>query len=200
LVLPPRLAPFQIVIVPIFKNDEQRSHVMEQVGVIHNQLGDFRVKLDDREGMTPGFKFNEWELRGVPLRIEIGPKDVEAGTVTLARRDRPGKAGKQSVPQENLKQAVAELLDDIQNSIFQRAKTFMQENTHRVEDYEEFKEVVKSGWADVWWCCEPDCEAAIKEATKATSRCIPLEQDGGDGVCIQCGAKAEQRALFARAY
>jgi prolyl-tRNA synthetase len=200
LILPPRLAPYQVVIVPIFKDEEQRSRVMEQIEMIQRQLSEFRVKLDDREGVTPGFKFNDWELRGVPVRVEIGPKDVEKGTVALARRDQPGKAGKQIVPQENVAQAVADLLDEVQHAIFERAKTFMQDNTHRVEDYEDFKEVVQHGWAEAWWCCDADCEAAIKEETKATSRCIPLEQEDGEGICVHCGAKAKQRALFARAY
>ncbi|MEJ2550268.1 MAG: proline--tRNA ligase [Anaerolineales bacterium] len=200
LILPPRLAPYQVVIVPIFKDDSQRSKVMEQIQAVQGQLGDFRVKLDDREGITPGFKFNDWELRGVPVRVEIGPKDVEKGTVALARRDRPGREGKQVVPQENLAHAVAELLDDVQKSIFERAKSFMAENTHRVDDYEDFKEVVQNGWAEVWWCMDADCEAAIKEETKATSRCIPLDQEGGTGVCIRCGKKADQRAIFAKAY
>jgi prolyl-tRNA synthetase len=200
LILPPRLAPYQVVIVPIFKDDAQRSKVMEQIQAVQGQLGDFRVKLDDREGITPGFKFNDWELRGVPVRVEIGPKDVEKGTVALARRDRPGREGKQVVPQENLAHGVAELLDDVQKSIFERAKSFMAENTHQVDDYEDFKEVVQNGWAEVWWCMDADCEAAIKEETKATCRCIPLDQEGGEGTCIRCGEKADQRAIFAKAY
>ncbi|NIS79975.1 MAG: proline--tRNA ligase [Anaerolineales bacterium] len=200
LILPPRLAPYQVVIVPIFKNEDERSVVMQTVEKIQGQLGDFRVKLDDREGLTPGFKFNDWEMRGVPLRIEVGPKDVENRTVALARRDQPGKAGKQVVPQEGLSAAVADLLTGIQSSIFERAKTFRDENTYQPEDYETFKEIVKKGWADVWWCCETSCEMDIKEDTKASSRVIPLDQPGGEGVCFHCGEKATKRAIFARAY
>jgi prolyl-tRNA synthetase len=200
LILPPRLAPYQIVLVPIFKNEEERSAVMETIVAIQAQLADFRVKLDDREGLTPGFKFNDWEMRGVPLRIEVGPKDVAKGSVALARRDLPGKAGKKSVKQEGLANAAADLLDDIHTSIFNRAKAFLKENMHATEDYEAFKEIVKSGWADVWWCGDADCETRIKEETKATTRGIPLDQPGGEGVCIRCGQPAKERAIIARAY
>ena len=200
LIMPPRLAPYQAVIVPIFRNDEERSQVMENIGSIVPQLSDLRVKLDDRDGLTPGYKFNDWELRGAPLRIELGPKDVAEGTVTLARRDRPGKKGKSVVKQEGLVNVVGDLLDDIHNSIFHRAQAFLDENTHQPEDYEGFVEVVKSGWADAWWCGDSECEAEIKEETKATTRCIPLDQPGGEGTCIHCGQAAFERAIFARAY
>jgi prolyl-tRNA synthetase len=200
LIMPPRLAPYQAVIVPIFRNDEERSQVMENIGSIVPQLSDFRVKLDDRDGLTPGYKFNDWELRGAPLRIELGPKDAAEGTVTLARRDRPGKKGKSVVKQEGLVNVVGDLLDDIHDSIFHRAQAFLDDNTHQPEDYEGFVEVVKSGWADAWWCGDSECEAEIKEETKATTRCIPLDQPGGEGTCIHCGQAAYERAIFARAY
>jgi prolyl-tRNA synthetase len=200
LIMPPRLAPYQAVIVPIFRNDEERSQVMGNIGSILPQLSDLRVKLDDRDGLTPGYKFNDWELRGVPLRIELGPKDAAEGTVTLARRDQPGKKGKSVVKQEGLANVVGDLLDDIHDSIFHRAQAFLDENTHQPEDYEGFVEVVKSGWADAWWCGDSECEAEIKEETKATIRCIPLDQPGGEGTCIHCGQSASERAIFARAY
>ena len=200
LVLPPRLAPYQVVIVPIFRNDEERQAVMDVVDRLQKEMGDIRFTLDDRDGLTPGFKFNDWELRGVPVRMEVGPKDVAKGTVALARRDRPGREGKVFVSQEGIADTIKTLLDDIQASLYARAEAFLHENTHQPKDYDEFKEVVKAGWADVWWCGDPACEAKIKEDTKATSRCIPLEQPGGEGVCIQCGKPAQERALFARAY
>jgi len=200
LIMPPRLAPYQAVIVPIFRNDEERSQVMGNIGSILPQLSDLRVKLDDRDGLTPGYKFNDWELRGAPLRIELGPKDAAEGTVTLARRDQPGKKGKSVVKQEGLANVVGDLLDDIHDSIFHRAQAFLDENTHQPEDYEGFVEVVKSGWADAWWCGDSECEAEIKEETKATIRCIPLDQPGGEGTCIHCGQSASERAIFARAY
>jgi prolyl-tRNA synthetase len=197
LVLPPRLAPFQVVIVPIHKNEEQRSVVLEQTEVIRQALEGFRVKVDDREEVTPGFKFNDWEMRGVPLRVEIGPKDVEQNQVTLSRRDEKGRI---SAPVEGVAEVVQATLDEIQANMLAKARAFMQENTHEPDDYAEFQEAVKTGWADVWWCGRADCEAEIKQETKATNRVIPTDQPGGEGVCIHCGNPATERAIFARAY
>jgi len=197
LVLPPRLAPFQVVIVPIHKNEEQKGVVLEQTEVVRQALGDFRVKVDDREEVTAGFKFNDWEMRGVPLRIEIGPKDVEQHQVTLSRRDEKGRS---SAPVEGVAEVVQATLDEIQANMLAKAREFMRENTHDPADYAEFQEVVKTGWADVWWCGRADCEAEIKQETKATNRAIPLDQPGGEGVCIHCGNPATERAIFARAY
>ena len=202
LILPPRLAPFQVVIVPIYKNDAERGPVMEAVEQARRALAaaEVRVKLDDRDGLTPGFKFNDWELRGVPLRLEVGPKDVAKGTVALARRDTPGKAGKSFVPAAGLAEAVSAALREIHTSLYERALAFRQANTYEPKDYEEFKQVMEKGWAISWWCGDPACEAAIKEDTKATTRCIPLEQPGGEGLCIRCGRPAKEVAVFARAY
>jgi prolyl-tRNA synthetase len=200
LILPPRLAPIQVVLVPIFHNEEEQQAVMEVIRQVERRLEGFRVEVDDREGYTPGYKFNEWELRGVPLRLEVGPKDVAKGNVALARRDQPGRKGKTFVDQEGIHGAVQELLEEIQDSLFNRAKTFLDDNIHQTESYDEFKEIVKDGWADVWWCGDPACEAEIKEDTRATTRCIPLDQTGGEGICVHCGQPANERALFARAY
>jgi prolyl-tRNA synthetase len=200
LILPPRLAPHQLLIVPIYKDESERGVVMEAVERIRRQLGDFRVRVDDRQGVTPGFKFHDGEMRGVPLRLELGPKDVAKGTVALARRDRPGKEGRSFVPQDGLASAVADLLDDIQRSLYQRALTFRTEHTRRPADYESFRQAVEAGWAEAWWCGEADCEAAIQQDTKATTRNIPLDQPGGAGTCIRCGKPAKEIAIFARAY
>jgi len=202
LILPPRLAPYQAVIVPIFKNDEEQSAVMEVVNRVQAQLkaAGIRIKMDDREGFTPGFKFNDWEMRGVPLRIEIGPKDVEKGSVALARRDMPGRAGKSFVPQDGLAARVQEMLVTIQAALLERATAFRDSNIHDPEDYETLKEVVSNGWAFSWWCGDAACEAKVKEDTKATTRCIPLEQPGGSGKCIVCGEEADKKVYFARAY
>lgn len=200
LVLPPRLAPMQVVVVPIYKNEEERSKVLEVVERVQGELKDFRVQVDRREELTPGFKFNEWELRGVPLRIEIGPKDVEKGTVAFARRDLPGRAGKSFVPQTQLASQVGETLNNIQSALFQRALEFRQANTFEPKDYEELKEAVQKGWAFAWWCGSAECEAKVKEDTKATTRCIPLEQPGGSGPCIVCGGRSSEKVIFARAY
>jgi len=200
LILPPRLAPYQAVIVPIFKNEDERRDVMETIDSIRANLSEIRVKLDDREGMTPGYKFNDWELRGVPVRIEVGPKDVAKGTVVLARRDLPGREGRRTVKQQGLASVLTELLDDIQTSIYQRAKAFLQANKHEPKDFEEFKQVVEGGWADVCWCGDASCEAEIKQQTRATIRCMPLDEPSGDGICIHCGKPATERAIFARGY
>jgi len=201
LILPPRLAPTQIVIVPIYRSDAEQSQVMAVATQLHKQLSTrFRVKVDDRSEVTPGFKFNDWELRGVPLRIEIGPKDVEKGVLTVARRDIPGKAGKSTLYPDNLEAQFAQLLDDIHQSMLKRATQFRDEHIFDPKDYDELREVVQHGWAFSWWCGSAECEAKVKEDTKATTRCIPLEQPGGEGRCIVCGQRATQKVYFARAY
>ena len=200
LILPPKLAPIQIVFVPIYKNDAEKSNVMPVVERVKRELQDFRVHVDTREELTPGYKFNHWELRGVPLRIEIGPKDVEKGTVTFARRDLPGKQGKSFVSQMQLEGQVAEVLQTIQASLFDRALAFRQQNTHDPKDYEELTQVVQNGWALSWWCGSAECEARVKEDTKASTRCIPLEQSKGEGTCIVCGSPSKTKVIFARSY
>jgi len=203
LILPPRLAPVQAIIVPIYKSAEERSSVMEAVIRVKRLLGDaLRFEVDDREEYTAGWKFNEWELRGVPLRIEIGPKDVAGEQVVLARRDIPGKGGKRAVPQADLLQEVEALLEEIQENLYKRALRFREEHTYEPQDYEGFKSAVEEGFALAPWCGDPACERAIQEETKATNRCIPLDQGElpSDARCIRCGRPAKERALFARAY
>jgi prolyl-tRNA synthetase len=202
LILPPRLAPFQLVIVPIFKTDEEKASVLENAQRLRKELvaAGIRVKMDEREGMSPGFKFNDWEMRGVPLRLELGPKDVAKGSVVLARRDRPGKEGKSFVPQQGIAPAVAAMLEEIQQALYDRALAFRKANTVDASNYEEFKKAVERGFAFSWWCGGAACEEKIKEETKATMRCIPLEQPGGEGQCIYCAAAAKAKAIFARAY
>ncbi len=200
LVLPPRLAPYQIVIVPIFKNDEERGKVMECVDKVMAQLKDFRVKLDDRTEVTPGYKYHEWELRGVPLRLEIGPKDVEKNSVMAARRDMPGKPGKSFLSQDNLAEQVKDLLDTIQNALLVKAENFRDANIHEANSYDELKQIVENGWAEAWWCGDPACEAKIKEDTKATSRCMNFEHQHGHGKCVVCGKDAEKKIYFSKAY
>ncbi len=201
LVLPPKLAPTQVILIPIYKNDEEKSRVMPVVQQIQDELSqDFRLKMDGRDEVTPGFKFNEWELRGVPLRIEVGPKDVANNTVVFARRDMPGKAGKSFISRSQLKGQVAEALVDIQAAMFGRALAFRKANTYDPKDYDEFQQVVNKGWAYSWFCEDPACETKIKDETKATARCIPLEQPGGEGICVVCGKPANRKVYFARAY
>src|SRR5579875_2997723 len=200
LILPPRLAPYQVVIVPIYRKDEERALVLAEADRLARELAEFRVKVDQREEFTPGYKFNDWEMRGVPLRIELGPRDIEQGTVLLARRDQPGREGKRSVPRAGVAAAVGETLAAIQAALYERALRFRQEHTYEPEDYAAFREAVERGFALAWWCEQSDCEAQIKEETRATSRCIPFDQPGGEGRCIRDGRPARRRAVFAHAY
>ncbi len=201
LIMPPRLAPYQAVIVPIHKNDTEKASVMEAVETIRAALvaADIRVKVDERDD-TPGFKFNDWEMRGVPLRIEIGPKDVANNTVALARRDKPGKEGKSFAPQDGIARAVGEMLKTIQQALYDRALAFRDVNTYDPKNYEEFKAAIEKGFAFSYWCGDRECEAQIKDETKATTRCIPVEQPNEQGACIHCGMPAKEKAIFARAY
>jgi prolyl-tRNA synthetase len=202
LILPPRLAPYQVVIVPIFKSDEEKALVFETAKKIREQLvkANIRVKVDEREGQSPGFKFNDWEMRGVPLRMEIGPKDVAKGSVVLARRDRPGKEGKSFVSQDGIAESVEQQLAAIQKALFERALAFRNMHTFEPKNLEEFRTVVEQGFARSYWCGDAKCEEQIKEETKATLRCIPMEQPGGTGVCIHCGKPANELAIFGKAY
>lgn len=203
LVFPPRLAPHQVVIVPIFKTDEERTKVLPAAEEIEKKLkaAGIRVKMDAREEFTPGWKFNEWEMRGVPLRIEVGPKDVANNAAVFARRDIPGRDGKTfGVPVAEIDTRASEMLATIQKSLFDKALAFREANTSRPETYEEFKKAVEDGFALAWWCGSGDCDNAIKAETKATNRCIPLDQEGGAGKCIYCGKESHEKAIFSKAY
>ncbi|NPV55864.1 MAG: proline--tRNA ligase [Anaerolineae bacterium] len=200
LILPPRLAPIQVVIVPIFRNDEEKSLVMPAVETLKGQLEGMRLKVDERTELTPGFKFNDWEMRGVPLRIEIGPKDVQNGVVTAARRDIPGKAGKIAIPAANARTEIESLLTNIQAALLQRATDFRDSNIHPVDTYEELSQVVQNGWAFAYWCGSSECELKVKEDTKATTRCIPCDQQSGAGRCVVCNQPAAEKVYFAKAY
>ena len=202
LVMPPRLAPYQTVIVPIYKNDDEKGKVLGAAERINKELtaAGIRTKLDLREQLTPGFKFNDWELRGVPLRMEIGPRDVDQNVVVLARRDIPGKPGKQTASQDHLAQTVQGLLDTIQKNLLERATKFRDENTFTATNYAEFKERVGKGFVKVWWAGSDEDEKHVQQETKATHRCYPLDQPGGEGVCFYTGKPAKRMAIFARAY
>jgi prolyl-tRNA synthetase len=202
LILPPRVAPTQVVFVPIFKTDDEKALVLDAARKASAALvaAGVRVRTDERDGLSPGFKFNDWEMRGVPLRIEIGPKDVAKGTVVLARRDKPGREGKSFVPQEGLAAAVTNALEEIQKALLERARAFRDAHTSEPKNYDEFQTAVETGFALAFWCGSADCEAKIKEQTKATMRCIPLEQHGGQGTCVLCGQPATDKGVFGRAY
>jgi prolyl-tRNA synthetase len=200
--LPPKVAPIQVVAVPIYKNDEEFKTVMETVNRLVKDLvnAGIRVHVDKRD-QSPGFKFNDWEMRGVPVRLEIGPKDIEKNAAALARRDIPGKEGKQFVSQEGFVDTVRNLLDEIQANMLKQATEFRDANIHDVTTYDDLKRVVEEGgWARVWWSPNDNNERKIKEETGATIRCFPFEQPGGTGKCFYTGETAERVALFARAY
>jgi prolyl-tRNA synthetase len=201
LILPPRLAPYQVVVVPIWRNDVEKSVVIEMVERVEKMLkGKARVKVDLSEN-TPGWKFNEWELRGVPVRMEIGPRDVQNNGVVLVRRD---NRVKESVAIEALEIRLPALLEEVQQALFQRAKASQDQNTHSTGSYEEFKQIIaeKRGFVRVKWAEDSAAELAIKEETKATLRVIPFDQpEGGvQGKCFYTGKPATCEAIFARAY
>jgi len=201
LVLPPNLAPIQVVIVPIYRNEEQFKAISK---LANNLIDDFRkkgisVKYDDRTTHKPGFKFAEYELKGVPLRIAIGPKDLEKGTVELARRD---TLTKEFVKQDELVTKVEDLLQVIQNSLLDKARKYRDEHITKVDTFEEFKEVLetKGGFISAHWDGTVETEKEIKNLTKATIRCIPLDVCKEEGKCVLTGKKSTRRVLFAKAY
>ncbi len=204
LVLPPRLAPFQVVIVPIFKNDEQLAAIEEKANEIKAalQAKGIVVKYDGRKTHKPGWKFAEYELKGVPVRIALGPKDLENNTAEVARRD---LLEKNSMPlDDNFAQGIDDLLKDIHQTIFNKAAKFRDENTHYVDSFEDFKTILneKGGFIYAHWDGTPETEEKIKEETKATIRCIPLDygQDEEAGVCVYSGKPSKGRVVFAKAY
>lgn len=209
LVLPPTLAQEELVVIPIFKTDT-KTEVLRYAQDVMNTLKEAgrRVVLDDDDTASPGWKFAEWEMRGVPIRIEAGPKDMAQGTVVMVRRDTGEKV---TVKKEELAQRADELLKAIQKNLFERAKQFRDKHTKDIADYESMKQYfsadsagvseTNSGFARGLWCGSKECEAKLKADTKATIRCLPLDdQDNISGTCALCGAPAKHRAIFARAY
>ena len=201
LVLPPNLAPFQVVIVPIFKGEEQRKLVVDHATKIYDSLQavGIRVKLDDRDTHTPGYKFNDYELKGVPIRLGIGPKDIEKGSVELARRD---DLTKSFISQDKLEIHIKELLKEIQNNLFDKALQHRDQHITSCDSYEDFKKVLdsKGGFIAAHWDGTTETEMKIKQETKATIRCIPFDSDKENGTCIYSGKPSVQRVLFAKAY
>ena len=198
--LPPKLAPSQIVLIPITPKEEHKEPVMKIVNEINNEIGNqFRVKIDDRENLSPGFKFNEWELKGVPLRIEIGPKDIENGTVVFSRRD--GVDGKVSVPISDISKKIHSVLDDIQISMLDSSKKYQEENTIHVSTKDELIESLNSkpGFVTCYWHENSDDENEIKELTKATLRCYLLDATETD-TSVNDSTKKGNLAIFSKAY
>ena len=200
LVLPPHLAPIQVIIIPIYKSLEQLSGINEKVAPIIERLKakGISVKYDNADNKRPGFKFADYELKGVPVRLALGARDIENGTIEVMRRDTLEKA---SVSIENIEDYVANLLEEIQNNIFAKALKFREEKTTTVETYEEFKEKIEEGgFILAHWDGTSETEEKIKEETKATIRCIPLEGDKTPGKCMVTGRPSAQRVIFARNY
>jgi prolyl-tRNA synthetase len=201
LVLPPKLAPIQVVIVPIYRKEEELKQVVDKADEIAAALKKFgiSVKVDDDDNHKPGWKFAQYELQGVPLRIAIGPRDLQNGTVELARRD---TLTKEVVAVDGLEKHIDELLEEIQDSIYQRAIDFRKENTRTVETYEEFKKVLdeKGGFIMAHWDGTEETEEKIKQETKATVRCIPIDGPKEPGKCMVTGKPSERMVVFARAY
>ncbi len=202
LVLPPKLAPIQVVMVPIYKSEEEHSAILAKMEELKAELcaHGHTVKIDDRDTLRPGFKFAEWELKGVPVRIAMGPRDLAGGTVELARRDTLEKV---SVPQDGLGSRIEELLDDIQNNIYKKALAFRDSKIRKVDSWEEFKnEVGKGGFLLCHWDGTKETEEKIKEETKATIRCIPMDSVvcEEEGKCIYTGKPSHRRVVFAISY
>jgi len=201
LILPPKIAPTQAAIIPIPYKDADMDRILAKAEEIHEKLQGAGIAsvLDDRREYTPGWKFNDWELKGVPVRVEIGPRDLKHGQVTLARRDTFEKI---TVKEDEVANAVLRLLDEIQNNLFDRAKKFLEEKITVVSNYEEFKEVLKEkgGFIKASWCLSPKCEEKIKEETGATIRLVPFEKEKTISKCIYCGEEAKEVVYFAKSY
>jgi prolyl-tRNA synthetase len=204
--IPPTVAAVQVVIVPIWRKADEAELVIAAANAALESLerAGIRAKLDRREGLTPGFKFNDWEMRGVPLRIEIGPRDVAAGEAVLARRDVSGPPGKSKAPLATISERAAQLLDEIRNNMYEQAASNLRANTHQPESFAQLRTLMEGegggGFADVYWCGNPACELRIREETRATCRAIPLGQNVPGSRCIVCGEPAAERAWFAKAY
>ncbi len=201
LILPPRLAPLQVVIVPIYKKQEELSLISEQARKIEAELKDrnISVRFDDRDTYKPGWKFSEYELKGVPLRLAIGPRDLQNNTIEVARRD---TLEKMLVNRDEVVPKVSSLLEEIQENIYNKALKFRTDNSYIVDSYDEFREIIenKGGFVMAHWDGTRETEAKIKEETKATIRCIPLDAEKEEGKCMISGKPSSQRVLFARAY
>jgi prolyl-tRNA synthetase len=204
LVLPPKLAPTQVVIVPIFKDEAERVKTVEAANRIKQELVSryVRVMVDDRDQYRPGWKFNEWELKGIPIRMELGPKDLVLQQVICARRDKTERTDKVTMKFEDIGTKIPELLDAIQKNLFDRAKKFRDENTFSAKDYSELKSMLDAdkGFVTCFWAGSKEDEAKIKDETKATIRCIPFSQSGEKGLCVFTGQETDVKVIFAKAY
>ena len=198
MVVPPRLAPLPVVFVPIWRSDEEQERVLGKAREITRDWDPLFYKIDDREQYKPGFKFNYWEVRGVPIRIELGPRDCDSNQVVVVRRDTGEKT---TMSMDNLLEPIKKLLDQIQQDMFDAAKRRMEDNTHTLDDYGEFKQRAdRGGFFRVHWCGGDACEQQFQDDTKSTIRCIPLDAEEEAGQCIVCGKPSERRVVVAQGY
>ena len=200
LVLPPKVAPVQVVIIPIYYSDEEKQKVLKKANEIQNIFvkKNIRVHVDDREELTPGYKFHDWELRGIPLRIEIGPKDIEKNKVVLAKRYNKEKS---DLSFDEINEKIESILDDIQKQMLVAAKKILEKMTRDVSNYDEFKsELEKGGFLQSPWCGKDECEAKIKEETSAEIRVIPFESENSSKKCVYCNEQSVSIPIFARGY
>ena len=197
--IPPKIAPIQTVLIPIFRNTEQRELVEKYITSIEIELKQLGIRyFIDWSDSSPGFKFNEWELKGVPVRMEIGPRDVEANKLVIARRDNSEKL---FISRDEIRDSLKTILDEIQNNLFNQAKVFRNENTHNVENYNEFKDIIKQGgFVRCGWDGSQKTELKIKEETKATIRCIPFDEKPEGLTCVYSGELAKHEVIYAKAY
>jgi prolyl-tRNA synthetase len=201
LVIPPNLAPIQVVLIPIFNSDEEYKSVTEKIKFVADRLksNNISVKIDDRKNHKPGWKFSEYELKGIPVRIVIGPKDLENNTVEVARRD---NLSKEIIDIKKIDSLIPKLLNEIQDNLFNKAKKFRDKNTHHVKDYNEFKKIIqdKGGFIYAHWDGSTETENIIKKETKATIRCIPIDNESSTGKCIVTGKESKGLVVFGKAY
>jgi prolyl-tRNA synthetase len=199
--LPPRVAPIQVVVVPIFRNDDERARVLGETERLAEswRTAGLRVKVDDRDDLRPGYKFADWELRGVPVRVEIGPRDLDAAQVTIARRDTGEKS---AVGLDAVAAVLTGLQDEIQRALFDDAVAFREAHTTRVRSYDELRDAIEDpgGFVIGGWCGDAACEDKVKAETKATIRFLPFEPEPADGPCVVCGQAAVDTAAWAIAY
>ena len=197
--LPPNIAPVQVVIIPISRDEKQKKLVKDYINVIVNELIDMKVRyIVDWSDASPGYKFNDWEMKGVPMRMEIGPRDVESNMVVVARRD---NGEKKSIYRDKVKDEISNLLVKIQSELFDQAKNFRDSNTHVVETYEDFKNIIKSGgFVRCGWDGSEKTEAKIKDETKATIRCVPFDENPENLRCVYSGEPAQHEVIYAKAY
>ncbi len=200
LVLPPKIAPIQVVIIPIYYSDDEKGNVIQKASQIKDSLSkiNLRVHLDDREQLTPGFKFNDWEMKGIPMRIEIGPKDIAKNQVVLVSRHNQAKT---SIDMDSFNERISSELKNIQKEMFDAAKKILEERVVRVSEYQQFKEELENGkMIDCSWCGNQTCEDKIKEETGADLRVIPIDNTQKSETCIYCKNSGTTNVLFAKGY